>query len=360
MSLFAFLLLIVVGVLLQQYTLRHGLDEITYDIQSDHHCVECDETFQLITSVANNKRLPVFFLRLSELVPRQMIVDTSEKGIVHREVGSSVNSNTSAIEQVLYVMPYQKVSRALNVSLPARGRYLLRGVVITAGDLLGIKDSTMRKDMAREIIVYPRRADIHKVEHAFGGYLGEVSVRRFIMPDPIETVGFREYTGREPQRDISWTQTLRKNQLMVKLYDFTAEQRAALILDIANSSEDEVERSYEVTRSICEYLENHRIRFSFYTNARMTAVNGIWSYVPDGLGSMHLNTILEGLGRAEHDSYCSTNRLLRNATMGKDDGRSYILITAHPETRQEVIRRYERQLGQRIFIINVNDIGGEA
>ena len=41
------------------------------------------------------------------------------------------------------------------------------------------------------------------------GFLGDVSVRRFIYEDPVLTTGFREYTGREPMKHISWTQSAR-------------------------------------------------------------------------------------------------------------------------------------------------------
>ncbi|MBQ6450392.1 MAG: DUF58 domain-containing protein [Solobacterium sp.] len=360
MTVFSFILLIIIGLILQQTILKHGLDDVSYDIRSDSRCVECDTPFKLITSVANNKLLPVFFLRLSELVPLQLNIAENEQNITRRIIGGTTSHAGAAIEQVLYVMPRQRVTRELEVSLPKRGRYLLRGATLTGGDLLGITENSTRVNMAREIIVYPRRADIKPVEHAFGGYLGEVSVRRFIMPDPMEIVGFREYTGREPQRDISWKETLRRNRLMVKQYDFTAEQRASLILDISDAEEEQIEHGYEITRSICEYLESRRIRYSFYTNARMTAVNGSWTYIPDGIGSVHLNTILEGLGRAELDTFCSFRRLLHNTAQGRDDGRSYILVTANPARKQQIIARYERQLGQKIFIIDIDHAGGKG
>lgn len=354
MSFFALFLFIVAGYVIQQYLLNNSLDNVSYKIKPDKRCVECDEQFTLNSSITNNKRLPLFYLRVAERIPKKMVI--RQEGVTRHDISSAIVSDTSSVEHSMFVMPYQKVSSKLNVSIPERGRYLLRGAELSAGDLLGINDSVTRIDTSEEIVVYPKKADIRKAEYAFGGYLGDVYVRRFIMPDPIEVAGFHEYTGNEPQRDISWIQSLKKNQMMVKQYDYTAQQLASVILDVDECKDMEAEKAYEITRSVCEYLENHRIRYSFYTNAQMATINNIWSYIPDGIGSVHLNTVLEGLGRGEHNAVYSLDRLLQNVVTGRDETRCYVLVTADRNKKIDTIRKYERLLGQRVFVMDVKDV----
>ena len=51
----------------------------------------------------------------------------------------------------------------------------------------------------------PRRAASPSFDMLLGGMIGDISVNRFIFEDPMLTIGFSDYTGREPMRDISWT-----------------------------------------------------------------------------------------------------------------------------------------------------------
>jgi len=344
--------LIIAAMLLQRYTLAHCLDGLKYDIRSDRRLVECGESFHLTSSVENDKALPVFFLHLDETVPSSLQIAEHEKGIRFRRVRTIGTESSSSMEQVVYIMPHQRLKRTVEVSLPERGRYLLKGAQLTAGDLFGLQERTMTRTMAREIVVKPGKMEIAHLEQAFGGYLGEISVRRFIMPDPIDTVGFREYTGREPMRDISWKETLRRNRFMVKQYDFTAESRASLIADITGADKEGAEAVFSAARTICEMLEEKNIQFSFVTNAWILSASSVFGKVQDGTGPVHLNAVYECLGRACLDSTQTTEKMLRDTLKGKNDGRSYIYISADPMKQQDLLRYYEIETGQKIFAFN--------
>ena len=353
MTLLTLILLAVIGYLLQQYMLQHSLDKVDYRIKPSKRCVEINEEFKLQTTVSNNKGLPVFFLRLSELVPDKLVLK-NKSDLKQYSASGSFMSNVSILEQSLYIMPYQRVRRSLSATLPQRGRYLFRGARLRAGDFLGIDDSNTGINLVEEMVVYPQKADISSLQPALGGFLGEMYVRRFIMPDPIEVNGFSEYDGTQRMKDISWKQTLKKNRMMVKKYDYTAKQRVTLMLDIDNCSDSEAEQCYSLARSVSEFLENNHITYSFYTNAQMAAVTNKWAYIPDGNGLKHSQLILEGLGRGELESSESTEKLLRKAARRVDDGRSYILICPRYGNRKNTVNRYNRLLGQQIFVVEAD------
>ena len=42
-----------------------------------------------------------------------------------------------------------------------------------------------------------------------GGFLGELSVNRYLYEDPILTAGYRPYTSGDPMRSIAWKQSVR-------------------------------------------------------------------------------------------------------------------------------------------------------
>ena len=45
-------------------------------------------------------------------------------------------------------------------------------------------------------------------------------------------LGYRGYTGREPLKDISWKQTAKLGELMVKNHDFTVDVDTAILVDM--------------------------------------------------------------------------------------------------------------------------------
>lgn len=355
MSFLYLVLLLAAGALLEHLSRRHCLDRLSYDLRFDRTLAECGETFEMTSTVSNGRRLPVMYLRVMENVPEELTLE-EDGGVERRERTLGTAASKAFIHQTMAIMPRRSAERRLRASLPARGRYVFRGATLTAGDLIGLHEESMEIKLMREIVIYPKKIDVPS-EEAFGGYLGDVSVRRYILSDPILTVGFREYTGREPQRDISWPRSLRDNRLMVKQYDYTAEPTATVLLNIAGGSAAQIERCYGLARGVCEELERRRVSYSFLTNAGVAGAAGMWTYLGDGTGRKHLMTILEGLGRALYEPVFSFDRLLSSAAKGTDDKRAFILIT--PVNSREVlsaVKRFETRVGQRVFVIEAGEV----
>lgn len=284
-----------------------------------------------------------------------MHVELASTGVVRQE--SSLGSTPNAtLEQTTFVMPRQRLTRVLTASLPRRGRYVLRDITLQAGDFLGLEEQSASFPAYREIVILPPRTDMASFDPAFGHYLGDISAQRFIFPDPILTAGFREYTGREPKRDISWPRSLRDGRLMVKQYDYTSELTTTVILNIFGGSPEEMERCFSTARCVCERLEDKRVCYSFLTNASILSGAGSWSYIGDGLGKHHLTTILMGLGSASCICTDSPEHLLERAGKKREQGRGFILITpALDGGKMAHVRRLERQTGQRVLILTVQE-----
>ena len=355
MSVLYLLLLLILGLLLEHLSRKYCLDKLSYDLRLSSTLVECGERFEMISSVTNGKRLPVMYLRISEDVPPVLSVELEGSGISRQERRVAGVNSISTLNRTMFIMPRRRVERRIGVSIPVRGRYVFRGATLTAGDLLGLHEESAEAGLTREVVVYPRRISVPS-DDAFGSYLGDVSVRRYILSDPILTVGFREYTGREPQRDISWPRSLRDNRLMVKQYDYTAEPSATVLLNIDGGSHEQIERCYSLARSVCEELEEKHISYGFLTNACTSGAVGMWTCLGDGTGRKHLMTILEGLGRALYEPVFSFERLLSDAAKGMDDQRAFILVTpVYDRAAQNMVRRFKSRVGQRVFAVEAGE-----
>lgn len=323
MFLFLLILLALCGAL-QAWSLSHALDGVSHVYWAEPPLVEPGEDFTLVTRVINTSRRFIPFIRISEDLPSDLHVSARSISLRIGAIGGLQMDST------IYLMPRQTYTRRLSVSLPVRGRYVLRGSKLYGGDFLGLGETIHYFPQAKEVIVLPRRWEGKTQLATLGGFLGDVSVSRFIFEDPVLTLGFREYTGREPQKMISWSQSARMGRLMVKNYDHTLELSVSILLSVEGIQGPDfgelAEGCFSLARTVCETLEQKRIGYRFFTNARAVGAISLWGRVTEGLGSGHLSSILEGLGRASYDSTCVFSRILEQAARAAEPGRCHILI----------------------------------
>ena len=348
------LILVLVAFVFEQLSMKDPFRGISHDLYTDKAVLECEEPFEITTTITNAKPRPVLFLHLEENVPAGLVL-MGEKNPERVEKTDDRNEKRSVLSQTLYLMPKEKASRTIKACLKERGRYMFHNGRMKVGDLLGFDESTLELSFFREVVVLPKRVEAPDFNAAFGNYLGDISVRRFILSDPILTAGFREYSGREPMRDISWPASLRQGKLMVKQFDYTAELTASVILNIHGGSDAEIELCYSLARCVCEELEERRISYSFITNAYAANAAGRWSFMSDGLGDTHLNAILEGLGRATHEWLYGLDRLLNKINSNAESGKAFILIT--PPLSGEApmaVGRFEARCASKVFIIEAD------
>ena len=207
------------------------------------------------------------------------------------------------------------------------------------GDHLVLDDITEHIAPGEKVVVMPHRSCQKVAIDAVGGFLGDVSVRRFILEDPVLTIGFRDYTGREPMRAISWTRTARSGALQVKQYDYTAERHVVVLLNVEGATEEELEECLRLTRSACEKLEQKKIPYAFRTNGNLPGPMGKIQTMVEGLGEQYLNTILYGLGGADSTCFYSFKTLTRHTLKSRSSSDAYIVIT--PNDKGEVSARQE-------------------
>lgn len=350
------LFLIIIALILKDYSLKNVLKDVTYDSQAVNKVVEPGEEFSVITTLHNNKWMPVTYIRMSEMIPAAMRV-TGE--LVQRFYKFSENGRMISST---YLMPYQKYSRQYSAVIDNRGRYFLHGATLYGGDLFGIDETVEHATIMGEIVVLPKSIPSKRLDAVLGGFLGDYSVNRFIMEDPILTIGFRDYTGREPMKNINWPQSLKSNKLMVKNFDHTTDLSVTVILNVECSEDGKtinsalMESAFSVARHVCEYLEGKRIKYSFTTNATAAGAVGHWNTVMEGLGQSHLYTIIEGLGRATYDSTERFSSLLQKAAFHSEKGRAHIVITPDIlDCWQPALSRLSSACDGHLFVIRSKD-----
>ncbi len=347
--------LVIVAVLAERWSLVNALRGVEYDVHPDRSLVEIGEKFHVITELRNRSRRFIPFLRMVEDLPRAM-----ETGLVTTR-GAALKEDRVNVRSTVFLRPRQQLTRSFEASLPARGRYFLKGATLFGGDFLGLKEISQDVLRLQEIVVMPARWDAPDFADTLGGFLGEVSVNRFILEDPVLTLGFREYTGREPQKMIAWPQSLRAGKMMVKNYDYTMELSVSVVLNVYDPdglirNHARMERAFSMARGVVEALEERAVSYSFYTNAVAAGATAPFKHIPDGLGSAHRSAILEGLGRATYDASESFSAMADRMMRGVEKGRAHILITTTcPDEYGPILSRLREMTGGEVLVLRADE-----
>lgn len=350
MSAFFVIFLLLLALLLQKRLEAHSLDALREDAAFDASIVEPGRPFHLVVTLENTRRRYIPFLRVEgNLSPTFHLA--AENGTEEERAGSSSGSLAFST----WLRPRQQARFQIPVFVAQRGRYVLPSLTVCGGDFLGLKKSERAMNPFREVVAPPREAPEPELGIALGSFLGELSVSRFLYEDPVLTVGFREYTGREPMKMISWKQSARAQGLMVKKYDYTVEPSAVVLLNVDTQSARKpelLEQCFSLARTVCRMLEERGVKYAFATNAAMAGAMRDPSLVEEGLGQRHFAVVLESLGRALHIPKYSCDQLLSNYAGAYSPACGRILITPAGEAdKSPVLPLLKGASGGNVLII---------
>lgn len=234
--------LIIGAVILGQYLIyeKNGLKNVYYSLRiSTSEAFEGDD-IEIVEEIENAKRLPLVWVRSEISCSRQLTF----KGQQRSEDGSaeSEDKNGEQREQrgliagIFVLRGYQKCRRVWKVHCDRRGVMTIDNAVIAVSDLLGMSKRAKTFSVTNSVKVLPAPADMDAGTLSGDLFIGNMQVRRFVLPDPFMISGAREYTGREPMNRIHWAQTARTGNLMVYNNEFTTERRMMIILNMQRSA----------------------------------------------------------------------------------------------------------------------------
>jgi len=341
--------LITFGTIVELLSLKDNFSNIRYHSVPSKWGCEPGEVFQIRTTVSNYGSRTIPFLKLEEIFPMEISIHGDDENVL-------VDQNSCLHACVLYIRGRQKIIRTIQVSLPHRGLYYLEGCRLLGGDFLGIRENLKKVEQREEIIIFPQQLNDDTILRALSGYYGDFSVRRFYIEDPILVSSYRDYTGREPLRSISWTQSARRNQLMVKEFDHTIDLSVTILLDVylhwsEGPHEDQLEYCFSLVRTIAEFLERKKVSYRLLTNAYSKSGNTTYeTLTKSGQGSHHFSMLLHILGQADSNAFCNIDDLY-NITIKNYSGENAIFYVApfENEKRDCLVKNLQNRLGSQVY-----------
>lgn len=242
------LLLVATALGLERYSTVHSLDDVQGRLEVEDHLVEAGEP-AVIHLVVRNSSLRWKMFLAAKLHLNKEFLPCAEHHITQDQTGLG-----HTVRFTTWLRPGQEADFSTALRLERRGRYVLEPMQVIGGDFLGLVEQSRTERGFHELIVPPRECALPELEEMLGGFLGELSVNRYLYEDPILTAGYRPYTSGDPMRSIAWKQSVRGQGLMVKKWDYTTEPRAVVLVHADTKDYDHPEPAelcYSMARTIC-------------------------------------------------------------------------------------------------------------
>ena len=342
MILFVLICSLILIAVLEKLSRREDLRRLYVTFDADMDLVEPGEIVTLRFTVCNTSRFPLLFVGFGLQLDGAVAV-REEEAWSARHVSRSFSGER--VDYRFYLMPRRRFSGKLRVSLKRRGVVDLGQYYLETGDLLGLRSDVRSRDIGVRVVCTAPRAELTCPE-TLGGLLGDISVRRFIHEAPSMLIGYRDYTGREPMKQISWFQTAKAGRLTVRVNDHTVGRNVTLLVNMEAASPGVSERCLSLTRTVCEQLETGKVPYAMISNGDLQSL-------PEGLGRGHLHFILRRIGVSRLAGYRSFSSLVDRCIAQRQGGDSYIVITpALTAAGQAALRRLQTASDIRVCVLS--------
>ena len=310
-----FVIVILVALVLQRIFIRSASDSqsIRYECKPSVRSCEPGAEFLVFSTVQNHSRLKTPAIRMEEHFPHNLnVLESEEFNIKNYSEEHRIYYSTVTLHR------RELLRRSLRASISERGEYRFAYADFHAGDFLGFWENDYRIENDHSIVIYPPKLENADFLKAFTNEIDEIALKKQFLEDPISVRGYREYTGREPMRMISWTQSAVRGSLIVKQFDPVWSQSVLILLDTEyhgnfDCYNQHLEFCFSLTRTVCDMLEQRQIGYRLMTNAIISS--GISSFAGGTGTDGSYGRILFALGAAKRGSVCSVEELMRTAIL---------------------------------------------
>ncbi len=289
----------IVGVVLLQYFVykKKSFSNIEYSATlSSGEVFEGDDVY-LYEEIRNNGALPMPYIKIDTDLPDGIVFTllessvTDHVGIFSRSTTVSKGTakretdrlrkirHTSSIQSLFVLHPYACIRRRWRLTCTRRGDHLLKGVLATASDILGMgvhsKFIELSNTERNRLIVLPRPEDLAG-NYTSSRYLcGDIISNICPVTDPIRLCGAREYMPSDPMRLINWKSTAAHAKLMVNVEERTVRHRFSLLLNMSSrqiekydvpSDTAAIERCITLCTSILDRIAAEDVPVRFFAN----------------------------------------------------------------------------------------------
>lgn len=298
MVLVVILSVVLISNLYQKYW-SYGLEaEVHF---TDSEVTERDKGF-LEEKITNLKWVPLPILTIKFALDRNITYEQKE---------NTAKTDKQYRSDSLDLLPYQRITRKFPITYEKRGYYEINSMDLVATDFFFRGILVKEIPLQQVIYVYPASFLQAPLQAAFTRMMGEYRSRRFLYEDPFSMRGIRNYTGREPMKQINWAATAKTGDLKVKEYEDTTGEEVTIFLNLETEGiwlyETLFEACIRMCRTYLEWFLSQGIPIQVVTNG-IDIVTGERIKIEIGAGASHLTRCLQQLARIDLHKTLDTHK----------------------------------------------------
>lgn len=335
---------------------RYCLNRVEYRRRLSNNRVFFGEEIQLEVEVSNRKPLPLPWLQVEDELPEQI---TLLKGKTYQ--------SSRPAHQVLgnfFSLPwYHKTVRRYPVKCDQRGYFVFGPARIRSGDVFGFFDRDVEVPADDYLIVYPRVVPLESLGIPSRQPVGDILVKRHIHPDPLLTLGVRDYRPGDSLKRIHWKTSARTGQLQTKIAETTTTVDMGIFLDVRTvqpplwGSEPELlELAVITATSIANHALEEGYRVGLYINQSKWDENHLIK-LPPSQHADQFRFMLEALAQVHGTESVPIARFVQQESRGLPWGSSLVVITAVPTDALLSTLINIKRVGRRVILLTV---GGQS
>jgi len=313
------------------------------------------EKVRLTTEITNRKLLPLPWIEIHTEIPESFIFQDQ------KVINFNRKSSKKIYKVITSLISYQKVKRHNNIYCDKRGYYDLYDVKASIGDYLGMKVAERDLVCPMRLIVYPQIKPLERLIVTNKEPQGNISVRRWIMPDPMDIIGAREYTTRDSFNSIDWKTTSKIGKLHVKKLDFTANPSIMTFLDVQTGKihwQDVdlslIESGIDIAASITHKALEEKIPIGYTSNAYFNGDKHDL-FIKPRMGKSQKSAVLEGLAKTTDTRRISIEELIGSKMKNLNKDCIIVLITSHLSNNLKNLVNVMSTKGYNFKIILLSD-----
>lgn len=203
-----------------------------------------------------------------------------------------------------------------DVTFDKRGYYLFANVNYQITDYFGTFQHQGILLDKLEMHVYPPLRSLSDLIEDTRLFSGIQEQRRWMLEDPLLTVGSRDYSSTDPLKYVHWSATAKTGKLQTKKFAYTTESSVMMVLSVQLTDQywngwngTQLEWMVETVASICHGYEAGGHRYGLATNCPMTEGSGGVLTLPSS-GRKHYHQIFKTLSKVNGYASCGLEVLL--------------------------------------------------
>lgn len=315
-----------------------SLAKLSIDIDFTDKKIFAGEETEFNLSLTNAKILPVFWLTVHFNFRKGL-------NLIGGEKTGTLSGNRDIFFDKFNLSLYQKLNRHYQVKPEERGAYYLGNGMLETEGFIGLFSQKENLNNSLELLVYPQiySVDDQVITRLFAR--GEKMTDGWIMVDPINRAGVRDYQPSDQRKQINWKVSARHQQLKSDIYHPSKAGEIEIILDIRSADKswegidkDQLEIAYSLAGSLARQFLNKGIEVGFLSNGKPKIGEG--SRVEPGNHPGQLEEILTALAYLKP----LFRRPIAEYAHKLQQGADKLIITTYPEGLE--LNRYFSNKGQ--------------